>query len=579
MSERTKHAKARPAVRLLGALALAAALITTAGARGQEPAAKADFGESIDVEVVNVDVVVTDGSGKRVLDLTRGDFELLVDGKKVPIEYFAAPRSGPGSPGAPSAPPEEAAAAAPGNLLVFVDQSALDARTSSTLVDEIRSFVMARAQEGDRVLIAAFADGLRILAPGASDFGTLDKAFVELTAIQGRGSRLAAERRHLEQEIRLSGQQRTSPGSTSNPVDSQALRMQIERFADEEVDRQRRMISALGHWVATLSGVEGRKSLLLATPGISANPAAYLFELADLEDRSNSDVPAVRQGSLQTTDLNVFHDYERLLVQAQDARIAIYTLAPREAPPQANSPEFGTTGPAIVAPPPRDATIAEAASSLARLADATGGRTFILDDSLGDHLGAVADDASSSYSLGFTTGPAAGTKKHEIRVKVLREGLEARNREAYRRHSLAERLEEALTAAASFDIVNPSIALTLEPGEPAAAKKKGKTSKLPVVLRIPIGAIALAPSRDGQTFLGTVQVRLAVADVKGGVHLGESMPVEIRVPKGELERARAAAWPHRAEVTLSSGQSRVAALVVDAANGNWATTARAVEVP
>jgi VWFA-related protein len=576
MSQRKTSTKARQAVRFFGAVALAAAQVVPAGS--QEPAAKAEFGESIEVEVVNVDVVVTDKSGRRVLDLGRGDFELLVDGKKVPIEYFAAPRPVAGAPEAPAAAPEEEAAPTMGNLLVFVDQSALDARTSSTLVEEIRSFVMVRAQEGDRVLIAAFADGLQILAPGASDFATLDKAFAELTAIQGRGSRLAAERRHLEQEIRLSGQQRTSPGSTITPVDASALRMQIDRFADEEVDRQRRMVAALGHWVATLSGVEGRKSLLLATPGISANPAAYLYELADLEERSGSGEPGVRQGSLQTTDLNVYHDYERLLVQAQDARVAVYTIAPREGAPQANSPEFGTTGPAVVAPPPRDPSIAEAASSLARLADATGGSTLVLDDSLGDYLGAVADDADSAYSLGFTTGPAAGTKKHEIRVKLLREGLEARNREAYRRHTVAERLEEALTAAASFNLVNGAIALTLEPGEPAAAKK-GKTSKLPVVLRIPIGAIALAPTRDGQSFLGTVQVRLAVADAKGGVHLGESTPVEIRVPKGDLERARAAAWPHRAEVTLGSGESRIGALVVDAANGTWATTARAITIP
>jgi len=41
------------------------------------------FGETIDVRVVNVEVVVTDGSGNRVNGLKPADFHLKVDGKEV----------------------------------------------------------------------------------------------------------------------------------------------------------------------------------------------------------------------------------------------------------------------------------------------------------------------------------------------------------------------------------------------------------------------------------------------------------------------------------------------------------------
>ena len=63
------------------------------------------FGERVDVEVVNVDVVVTDRAGNRVTDLGRDDFELRIDGKPVAIEYFAAPGARP-----PVAPPPALAA-------------------------------------------------------------------------------------------------------------------------------------------------------------------------------------------------------------------------------------------------------------------------------------------------------------------------------------------------------------------------------------------------------------------------------------------------------------------------------------
>ena len=47
------------------------------------------FGETIDVRVVNVEVVVTDRDGNRVTGLKPGDFRLKVDGKEVPVTYFS----------------------------------------------------------------------------------------------------------------------------------------------------------------------------------------------------------------------------------------------------------------------------------------------------------------------------------------------------------------------------------------------------------------------------------------------------------------------------------------------------------
>ena len=46
--------------------------------------------ETVEVRVVNVDVVATDEAGKLLSGLEREDFRLLVDGKEVPIEYFSA---------------------------------------------------------------------------------------------------------------------------------------------------------------------------------------------------------------------------------------------------------------------------------------------------------------------------------------------------------------------------------------------------------------------------------------------------------------------------------------------------------
>ena len=47
------------------------------------------IGATIDVRVVNVEAVVTAASGQRVPGLSAADFRLLVDGREVPVEYFA----------------------------------------------------------------------------------------------------------------------------------------------------------------------------------------------------------------------------------------------------------------------------------------------------------------------------------------------------------------------------------------------------------------------------------------------------------------------------------------------------------
>src|SRR5262245_37230559 len=47
-------------------------------------------GETVDVDLVTVEVRVTDGNGRPLEGLHRGDFRLLEDGRAVSISHFAA---------------------------------------------------------------------------------------------------------------------------------------------------------------------------------------------------------------------------------------------------------------------------------------------------------------------------------------------------------------------------------------------------------------------------------------------------------------------------------------------------------
>src|SRR5436853_6827135 len=103
--------RSRPLALLSLTLAAVVSLGAAAPPKPQSPPAQSltTFGEVVEVNVVNVDVYATDKKGQRANDLRQGDFELLEDGKPVPITNFTPVRV-PGSAPAAAPAPETAGA-------------------------------------------------------------------------------------------------------------------------------------------------------------------------------------------------------------------------------------------------------------------------------------------------------------------------------------------------------------------------------------------------------------------------------------------------------------------------------------
>lgn len=550
------------------------------------------FSERVDVEVVNVDVVVTDASGARVTDLVREDFRLEVDGKPVSIDYFAPPGAR-----RPAAARSAAESDSPtvdlsrANLFVFVDQSALEWRASRQILDEIQAFVLPRTGGSENIMIAAFAENLRILSPATADRKRIEEAFDELEKLRGRGSLVVTERGQLEREVRANARPRAQVEIT-NPetgevgaeqaarvagqdlADTEILRAQVERFGEQQLDRQERAIAALREWIGALAAIDGRKSVLFASAGFTSQPDAFLTRYLD-QKRGNTPTDKSQSSRLPGARLTLLDDFERMVRAAQNARVAFYTISPRETPSASFGAEFGSSGAMSTAPPPRDSAIAEAASGLRRLAASTGGDFLVLDDALSERLAMVSDDAAASYSLGFSTGDAAGTGDHVIRVRTQRGDLSVRHRESFRRSSLAERAEAALVAAATFETTVNPLALRLEVGTPAPIDKKGKEALVPILVRIPLALVSLVTEGDQRS--ARLVARVAVLNEARHVRLGESAPIVISIPEGDVERALGSFWAYRVEVMVGRGRQRVAVVVADEIAGTISTLTATVD--
>ncbi len=547
--------------------------------------------------MVNVDVVVTDAQGNRVTDLAREEFELRIDGQVVPIEYFSEPKATrwserrepePAVPSPPAAPgPTETAPPAPPQsyLIVFIDQSALEVKTSASIVDEIREFVIPQLDGTVAVLVAAYVESLRILGTLSTDVVEVDKALWEAKQLRGRGTILATERNRLENEIRRS---MNAPGDAqrrANFLENEKARLQAElrSFGERAIDRQRRSVQALRQWVEALAAIEGRKSVLLATNGIASNPVGYLQSLLDQKLRAaeGGRAPVRTEFSLvddlQSDEVRLMSEFEAMLAAAQNARVAFYTVSPRTPPVAQFSPEFSGSGGEIAQAAPRDLALVEAASSVVRLATATGGASLYVDDALSSRLTRVVDDEAATYSLGFPTGEAAGGKEHRIEVEVKRPGLSTRHRETYRRRTLEDRTAEALAAAISLRAVANPLELGLELGTPVPEGKKGKGAAVPLLVRIPLRGLALVPG--GTDLRGRLAARVAIQDASGDVRFGSSSPIDVTIATADQPRIATHNWAYRAELRLLPGTNRVAVVVVDELAGVFATTSATIDVP
>src|SRR5687768_4772452 len=150
-------------------LRLFAVLLAALPLAAQQPPAPEEpasiFGETIDVRVVNVEVVVTDRQGNRVTGLGPGDFRLRVDGKDMPIEYFTEVRGGQAIAASEAGSGQSAAvqglpALAPGSAvgtsyLVFIDDYfAVGARRNEVLRELMED--LGRLGPEDRMAIVAF---------------------------------------------------------------------------------------------------------------------------------------------------------------------------------------------------------------------------------------------------------------------------------------------------------------------------------------------------------------------------------------------------------------------------------------
>lgn len=536
------------------------------------PDATADdvFFDTLAVNVVNVDVVVTDRQGNPVHDLTRDDFELLEDGRPVEITNFYAVRDRRSAPGVARLPlpDREIETLPPGgwpageevpadqrlHVIVYVDNLFLRPFSRNAANREVARFLHLNTRPGDQVMVVSFERSFNVRQPFTSDVRLAQRALEEMETTNAFGQQQLAERRAVVERIETA----RSIGEAQTHADF---------FAKSLHNDAEHSVRALKELVGSLGGLPGKKALLYVSEGVPMAAGEELFALVDARHgkQASSQLMANRYG--------LRRQFRELVARANSNRVTFYALdAAGGGSHSSLSAEYGRSDKSYV-----EVAFVEDANRqepLLALAEGTGGRAILNTNNFAGGLAEVAADLDTYYSLGYTPPNPGDGRYHRVEVKVKRRGLTTRYRQGYRDKTIESRMEDGTLAALLYGAsINP-LGIEVRLGR-AIAVERG-TYRVPVEVRIPLGRIALLP--QGDQHHGRLRVALAVLDGDGETSAPAQQPFAVAVPSAEIGRAVDSFYTYAAELLMRGGTHQVAIGVNDELGGESAFVRQLVRV-
>lgn len=539
-------------------------------ASSQDSPAGAVF-DTLDVNVVNVEVWATDRKGDPVTDLEREDFTLLVGGQPVPITNFYAEASGEAPP-QPSASvpvrevsgtperlePLEETGRQPMRVVVFVDNTQIRPPNRKKVFNALRTFLDQHLEEGDSVMIAGLSPTLRIYSDFIRDRQAIENIVDQVEETAGTDFSLEFERRRVLSSLTRMDTTASRGGSLNPAVNAPALLASIRAYAEQQYQKGLQSLRVMTAFVETLAGVPGRKAFLLVSDGIPTNPGEELYTSYQENFAFNDALgtPAVSENDYQREigNYDLLPQFRELSQSANGAQVTIYPIDAEGDGPQrlrgaALEGELSTTMLSIAENNYRE--------PMELAAQRTGGRRLQARPQLSKDLELLAQDFGNYYSLGFEA--EARDEPQRIEVKVDRPGVRVRHREDVVLRSQDVRSADTTVATLLFNETQNPLDIELQKGE-AQRREDGKLV-LPVEVSIPVKELTLIPSGDTHNAQLSFYVSVRAAD--GSTRPVQKIPFHLPIPADKVEEAKGERARYPLPVVLEPGDQQIAITVRD----------------
>jgi VWFA-related protein len=544
----------------------------------QTPPSIPHVGESIEVSIVNVDTVVTDKQGHRVHGLRKEDFEIYENGVRQPITNFAeyasareASSAGPATPSAASQPPVTAAPQAQPappqrrTIIVFVERFQLPAFRSDPVFAAMKTLLHESVRPGDRVMVVTWNRGLLgTPLPFTDDLARIDKAIDTVTE---RAKTVSLDpMRDLEREVdaittfeeEAASFNAGRIGRPDIPAES-GLSFFIEEnskmTAKGALTDEQRKVETLNALMRSVSAVDGKKILLLATHRLSEYAGAEALFIAGANTLP-SDFRRVFDGKplirslIETANANGFTIYPIYAEGLGSSSAGTSEFRGRQ------NKSLGYDYQVLNNETPM----------LEYVAQETGGMAAWGSNDVTNLLPHVVDDFEAYYSLAYSaTRGKAAARRIEIRVKDPR--LIVRARKQFLPKSDTMKMEDRVIATLFGNAPSSSFDVRVLLSTPVLGEKKHYM--IPITIEIPVSSLTLLPGQSNVSS-GAFTVYTAWGGMAGGVRDTHHETKQFSIAASDLEKAKTNHFTYQFNVESATPYLRIALGVYDEVSKEYA---------
>jgi VWFA-related protein len=547
----------------------------------QKPAAKAPekskpadvaggfIGETVNVNVVNVDVYVTDSKGNLVKGLGRDDFQIFEDGRPMAITNFFSmdegkPVTQPAAPllvvpnQATPAPAPEVSATLPNPedqrlvLIVYVDNVNLRPFNRNKVLKDLRVFLNTKLRREDLVMLVSYDRSVHIRQQLTSDPSLINSQLVALEKISAQGTHADSERHDALQRI--------------EDADNASEALGVARsYAESQFNDLAFSIDALRDIVNGLAGMPGRKAVIYVSDGLQLIVGQDVYYAVQEKFKDTT-------GITESFDYDTSRRFRELTSTANANRVTFYTIDAAGLRSYSSiSAENQTPGQGVFID---QFQIQNVQSSIRLMADETGGKAIINTNSFLPGLEKIAEDFRTYYSLGYSPQHSGDGRYHEIKVKLKKKGLVARNREGYRDKTAETQMNDGTLAALSFPFQSNPLGVDIDFGTPT--RRSDGFFVVPVDVRIPLGKLVLIPRETESE--ASARVFVAAQDTQGGVSEVQQAAVPIRVPNDQVATIGQRYYTYTLSLLMRPGEQKVAVGLRDDVANTTSFVARSLRV-
>lgn len=538
--------------------ALAVLLCAAAAAASAQQAPGPVFRESVEVRVMDVDVVVTDAKGRPARGLAKEDFRVQIDGKDMPIDYFTRVEEGTiHAPDLAAASPDRVLAEyqkggdayVPRHFLIYVDMGHLSPDLRNRALESLRDFV-TRLGPSDSARLVSFDRSAKAVTEWTASKELLLDGLSGMEKTLGM-SRLQSE---LQTMREIDGTRRAGTRSSIAYSYGAQQRVAVQQLL-KDIDSQ----------VTTLMPLPGKKSLVLVSGGFDFQPGYAM----SLYATGGGPGPVASGSGLRAFELgDASREIDAIVRRANALDVTIDSIDARglvvEGVPAGNEASLSSM--------PRTSFLArqDSQTGLVNLARETGGIALLNANDLRKGLSRVYEDSSTYYSLGVNLARLGSAGYRQVRVDVVKPGFDVRARRGYAILSAEDRARAGARAALMTNIAYAKLPVQLRL---SPAVKGKKLYELPVRVVVPASALTFLP--DGGAPRASVEYYVGAIDDSGNTsEIGRDV-ASFTLPQ---DASGAASLAHDLTLATKKGNYRVVVNVRDAATGRLGTAKADVRV-